>query len=73
MVIAGLAGGIFLAAVFMVGHWCADLGWFTLVSTGISRGSTILSDVSYRRIMMACGVFLILFGVFYLSRLFVTG
>ncbi len=29
MVIAGLAGGLFLACVFMAGHWCADLGWYT--------------------------------------------
>ncbi|MHB8163654.1 MAG: LysE family transporter [Methanoregula sp.] len=70
MVIAGLAGGIALAAVFMVGHWCADLGWYTFVSAGISRGRTFLSDVSYRRIMGVCGVFLILFGAYYLSSLF---
>ncbi|MDO9549631.1 MAG: LysE family transporter [Methanoregula sp.] len=71
MVIAGLSGGILLAAVFMVGHWCADLGWYTLVSTGISKGRSILSDTSYRRIMAVCGVFLILFGVYYLSSLWV--
>lgn len=71
MVIAGLTGGIVLAAVFMVGHWCADLGWFTLVSTGVSRGRTILSDTSYRRIMGVCGVFLILFGAYYISILWV--
>ena len=69
MVIAGLAGGIFLAAVFMVGHWCADLGWYTLVSAGVSQGKTILSDTSYRRIMGACGVFLILFGAYYLLNI----
>jgi len=69
LVIAGLAGGIVLAAVFMVGHWCADLGWFTFVSIGVSRGRTILSDTSYRRIMGACGVFLILFGTYYLVKI----
>jgi threonine/homoserine/homoserine lactone efflux protein len=69
MVIAGLAGGIVLAAVFMVGHGCADLGWLTLVSTGISRGRTILSDTSYRRVMGACGAFLILFGAYYLVKI----
>jgi arginine exporter protein ArgO len=68
MVIAGLSGGIILAAVFMVGHWCADLGWFTLVSTGVSGGRTILSDISYRRVMGVCGVFLILFGAYYLLK-----
>ena len=71
MVIAGLAGGIVLAAVFMIGHWCADLGWYTLVSAGVSQGRSILSDTSYRRIMAVCGVFLILFGAYYLSILYV--
>jgi threonine/homoserine/homoserine lactone efflux protein len=67
MVIAGLAGGIVPAAVFMVGHWCADTGWFTLVSTGVSRGKTILSDRTYRWVMAGCGVFLVLFGCYYLA------
>ncbi|MFZ0005263.1 MAG: LysE family transporter [Methanoregula sp.] len=66
MVIAGLAGGILLACVFMVGHWCADLGWYTVVSSGIAKGKTILSDTLYQRIMLACGFFLMVFGVYYL-------
>lgn len=68
MVIAGLAGGIVLAGVFLIGHWCADLGWFTLVSAGVSQGRTILSDIYYRRVMGVCGVFLIMFGVYYLLK-----
>jgi threonine/homoserine/homoserine lactone efflux protein len=67
MVIAGLQGGIFLAVVFMIGHWGADTGWFTLVSTSVSRGKTILSDTAYHRVMAGCGIFLILFGVYFLS------
>ena len=71
MVIAGLEGGLVLAGAFMIGHWSADTGWFTLVSTGVSRGRTILPDTVYRRLNAACGIFLILFGVYYLSRLLV--
>lgn len=67
MVIAGLEGGLILAGAFMIGHWAADTGWYTLVSTGISRGKTILSDRTYRGVMAVCGVFLILFGLYYLS------
>jgi arginine exporter protein ArgO len=53
----------------MIGHWSADTGWFTLVSLGVSRGKTILPDTAYRRLNAVCGIFLILFGVYYLSRL----
>jgi hypothetical protein len=70
-VIAVLARGIFLACVFMAGHWCADLGWYTVVSTGISQGKTILSDTVYQRIMMACGLFLVVFGAYYLVRILI--
>ena len=69
MVIAGLAGGIFLAALFMAGHWSADLAWYTLVSFGISRGTVFLSDRTYRIIMALCGIFLVIFGAYYLSTM----
>jgi len=71
MVIAGLEGGLVLAGIFMVGHWCADLGWYTLVSYGVSRGTVFLSDRTYRVIMALCGIFLFVFGAYYLSRFFV--
>jgi threonine/homoserine/homoserine lactone efflux protein len=70
MVIAGLQGGLVLAGVFMAGHWCADLGWYTIVSTGISRGRAVLSDMTYRWVIGACGIFLVLFGAYYLSGVF---
>ena len=69
MVIAGLQGGLFLVAVLMIGHWSADTLWLTLVSSGISTGRTIFSDTTYRKIITLCGIFLILFGAYYLSRL----
>jgi threonine/homoserine/homoserine lactone efflux protein len=72
MVIAGLEGGLVLAGVFMVGHWCADTGWYTFVSTGVSRGRTILSDRTYHRVMAACGIFLVLFGLYYISGFFMS-
>lgn len=71
MVIAGLEGGLVLAGVFMIGHWCADTGWYTFVSTGVSRGRTVLSDQTYHRVMAACGVFLVLFGLYYLSSVLI--
>jgi threonine/homoserine/homoserine lactone efflux protein len=71
MVIAGLQGGLVLVGAFMIGHWTADTAWYTLVSTGVSKGRKILSDTVYRKVILACGVFLIFFGIYYLTTCFV--
>lgn len=67
LLISSLAGGLLLAVVFMVGHWGADTAWYTLVSTSIARGKTFLQDRTYHAVMAICGVFLVLFGLYYLS------
>jgi threonine/homoserine/homoserine lactone efflux protein len=72
MVIAGLQGGLVLVGALMIGHWSADTVWLTLVSTGVSKGRTIVSDSTYRNINAFCGIFLILFGAYYLSRLLIS-
>jgi threonine/homoserine/homoserine lactone efflux protein len=65
--IDGLRGGLILAGLFMIGHWGADFAWYTVVSTGLYRGKNILSEANYRRILAVCGMFLILFGLYYLT------
>lgn len=67
MIIAGLQGGLVFVGIFMIGHWSADTAWYTLVSTGVSKGRTILYDSAYRKIITICGIFLLLFGMYYLS------
>ena len=67
LLIQSLAGGLLLAIVFMAGHWGADTVWYVFVSTGIAKGRTVLPDTTYHRVMAACGAFLILFGLYYLS------
>jgi threonine/homoserine/homoserine lactone efflux protein len=69
MIIAGLQGGLVLVGALMIGHWSSDIVWLTLVSTGVSKGRTIVSDTVYRKIIALCGIFLMLFGAYYLSRL----
>jgi hypothetical protein len=51
----------------MIGHWGADVSWYVFVSTGVAKGKTILSDALYHRVMAACGIFLVIFGLYYLS------
>jgi threonine/homoserine/homoserine lactone efflux protein len=70
LLITSLAGGLLFAVVFMLGHWAADTSWYVFVSTGVAKGRTILSDTLYHRIMAACGVFLVLFGLYYLAGAF---
>ena len=68
MVINGLKGGLVLASLFMIGHWGADFGWYTLVSASLDKGRKVLSEVNYQRILALCGCFLIVFGLYYLTN-----
>ena len=62
----GLASGIIFGITFMTGHWLADIGWFTFVSVGIGKGKNIISERIYMMVLVGCGLFLILFGLFFL-------
>jgi hypothetical protein len=57
-------GPLVLIGALMIGHWSADIVWLTLVSTGVSKGRTIVSDTSYEKIIALCGIFLIFFGTY---------
>jgi threonine/homoserine/homoserine lactone efflux protein len=72
MVIDGLKSGIILGSAFMVGHWCADMSWYTIVSATIHRGKSILSDRSYRLAIALCGIFLVVFGIWFFTAAFTT-
>jgi threonine/homoserine/homoserine lactone efflux protein len=69
LMIGAYAGGILSAAAFILGHWGADLGWFTFVSVSIHKGRFLLRDREYRWTLAACGVFLLLFGGYYLATI----
>jgi len=71
MVMDGLAIGVAAAVLFVTGHWIADLAWYTLVSASSSRGRRVLSDRTYKRMLVGCGVFLVGFGMYYLAGVFV--
>ncbi|MDF1531070.1 MAG: LysE family transporter [ANME-2 cluster archaeon] len=67
LILMGLEASLFAASIFLVGHLMADLGWYTLVSTAMSRGKSLMSEVLYRRVLMGCGVFLMVFGVWFMT------
>ncbi|WP_440954376.1 LysE family transporter [Methanosarcina sp. Mfa9] len=58
--------GIVIAVAYVIGHWMADLGWFTAVSASFSRGKTLLSRKAHENILYACGIFLVIFGLYFM-------
>ncbi len=67
LLIGAYSGGVLPVIAFITGHWMADLGWFTLVSASVHRGRFAINEHLYRAILTACGLFLMVFGVYYLS------
>ncbi len=67
-VLQGLQIGLAGAGAFVLGHWFSDLSWYTLVSTSFSKGKKLMDQKTYRAILTACGVFLILFGLFSIAQ-----
>lgn len=51
--------------VFFVGHILADFTWYTVVSSSISYGKRFFSDRIYRGVIGFCGIFLLVFSVFF--------
>jgi threonine/homoserine/homoserine lactone efflux protein len=51
---------------FIIGHWSADISWFSIISFFSSRGSKLMNDRIYKAVMMICGVFLVLLGIYFI-------
>jgi threonine/homoserine/homoserine lactone efflux protein len=60
-----LAGILGLVA-FSVGHWSADLSWYSIISFFSSRGSKFMSDRAYKIAMTTCGIFMTILGVYFI-------
>jgi len=53
--------------VFFIGHILSDLVWYSSVSFAVDRGRKFLSQKVYKGIIAVCGVFLIGFGIYFIS------
>ena len=52
---------------FYVGHILADFAWYALVAFALVTGRRIMSDLAYRLLIMACGLFLLGMGAWFIS------
>jgi threonine/homoserine/homoserine lactone efflux protein len=68
LITEGLKISLIAALLFITGHWMADGAWYSLVSSSISRGRKIMSPAVHRKILFACGSFLILFGAAFILQ-----
>ncbi len=50
---------------FFLGHILADLAWYALISYGIAKGQHLLSNVTYRKLIGSCAMFLIIFSCWF--------
>jgi threonine/homoserine/homoserine lactone efflux protein len=66
LLMVALGAGMGAAIAFILGHWGADLAWYTFVSVCIHQGRGILSGPRYRAVLAVCGIFLMVFGGYYL-------
>ncbi len=62
--------GVMGVAAFFSGHIAADFAWYSMISLGISRGRTLMSDRTYRHLIRICGLLLLLFGLWFVTSAF---
>ncbi|MDR3591078.1 MAG: LysE family transporter [Negativicutes bacterium] len=65
-VVIAMVKGVVGVAVFFAGHILSDLAWYSLVSLGVFRGRSLISDSVYQGILVLCGIFLIGLGGYFL-------
>jgi len=59
------SGTIGLAS-FYCGHITADLAWYSLVSLAVTGGRRFINQSVYNFILLACGVFLLGLGIYFI-------
>lgn len=61
---AGIIGG----GLWMLGHFTADLIWFSSVSLLTYKGREIIGTRFYKGLLIVCGLTLLVFGVYFTAK-----
>jgi threonine/homoserine/homoserine lactone efflux protein len=58
--------------LFFIGHELGDIAWYLPVSIFIHLGGRSLNPKVFRYVLIACGLFMIIFGIYMMSNTFIT-
>ncbi|AKB19158.1 MULTISPECIES: LysE family transporter [unclassified Methanosarcina] len=58
--------GLLISVAYLLGHWAADIGWFTAVSGSFSRGKSLFPERTHEMVLYVCGGFLVIFGFYFM-------
>ena len=61
-------GAILGVAFWLIGHYLADFGWFSLISFSVARKGAMIRRRGYRRLLIGCAIFLVFFGFYLLVK-----
>ena len=61
------AFGISGIVAFYVGHTLADWVWNNVIAFVVATGRRVMTDHVYRGVLVACGIFLILLSVYFVT------
>ena len=57
-------------ALWVLGHWLADLAWFGFTGYSVFRGKNYIGKRTHRYVTLICGAFLIVLGTLFLRAFF---
>lgn len=62
---------LFVILIFTMSHWMSDLIWYSAISFSIGKGrQKLMSEKTYRTITGSCGIFLLVFGAYFVLDAF---
>lgn len=64
--VTSLALGVAGVAAFYLGHITADFAWYSFVAALVATGRRYMTDPVYRALLVACAVFLLALGAFFI-------
>ncbi len=56
------------ATLWLVGHFSADIIWFSFVSYSVSKGKKFLGTSGHKIVMSICALILLIFGIIFLIQ-----